>query len=84
MKIDEFDYELPKGTDCAETIGRRDVCRMMVLDRQDGTIEHKHFYDVIDYLNPGDCLVLNNSRYCRQGSSAERRKAPGQGRVSAD
>ena len=77
MKIDEFDYELPKELIAQKPSERRDVCRMMVLDRQDGTIEHKHFYDVIDYLNPGDCLVLNNSRYCRQGSS-ERRKAPGQ------
>ena len=34
----------------------------MVLDRKDNTIEHKHFYDVIDYLNPGDCLVINDTR----------------------
>ena len=62
MKIDEFDYELPKELIAQKPSERRDVCRMMVLDRQDGTIEHKHFYDVIDYLNPGDCLVLNNSK----------------------
>ncbi len=43
MKIDEFDYELPKELIAQKPSERRDVCRMMVLDRQDGTIEHKHF-----------------------------------------
>ena len=62
MKIDEFDYELPKELIAQKPSEKRDVCRMMVLDRQSGTIEHKHFYDCIDYLNPGDCLVLNNSK----------------------
>lgn len=62
MKIDEFDYELPKELIAQKPSEKRDVCRMMVLDRQKETIEHKHFYDVIDYLNPGDCLVLNNSK----------------------
>lgn len=62
MKIDEFDYELPKELIAQKPSEKRDVCRMMVLDRQAGTIEHKHFYDCIDYLNPGDCLVLNNSK----------------------
>lgn len=61
MKIDEF-VTTAQGTVAQKPSERRDVCRMMVLDRQDGTIEHKHFYDVIDYLNPGDCLVLNNSK----------------------
>lgn len=62
MKLDEFDYELPKELIAQKPSEKRDVCRMMVLDRQEETIEHKHFYDVIDYLNPGDCLVLNNSK----------------------
>lgn len=62
MKIDEFDYELPKELIAQKPSEKRDICRMMVLDRQEETIEHKHFYDVIDYLNPGDCLVLNNSK----------------------
>lgn len=62
MKIDEFDYQLPKELIAQKPSEKRDVCRMMVLDRQKETIEHKHFYDVIDYLNPGDCLVLNNSK----------------------
>lgn len=62
MKIDEFDYELPKELIAQKPSEKRDVCRMMVLDRQAETIEHKHFYDCIDYLNPGDCLVLNNSK----------------------
>lgn len=62
MKIDEFDYDLPKELIAQKPSEKRDICRMMVLDRQKETIEHKHFYDVIDYLNPGDCLVLNNSK----------------------
>lgn len=62
MKIDEFDYELPRELIAQKPSEKRDICRMMVLDRQEETIEHKHFYDVIDYLNPGDCLVLNNSK----------------------
>ena len=62
MKIDEFDYELPKELIAQKPSEKRDVCRMMVLDRQRGTIEHKHFYDCLDYLKPGDCLVLNNSK----------------------
>lgn len=62
MKIDEFDYELPKELIAQKPSEKRDICRMMVLDRQEETIEHKHFYDVIDYLNPGACLVLNNSK----------------------
>lgn len=62
MKIDEFDYELPKELIAQKPSEKRDVCRMMVLDRQAGTLEHKHFYDCLDYLNPGDCLVLNNSK----------------------
>lgn len=62
MKIDEFDYELPKELIAQKPSEKRDVCRMMVLDRQKETIEHKHFYDCLDYLHPGDCLVLNNSK----------------------
>ncbi|SCJ78321.1 S-adenosylmethionine:tRNA ribosyltransferase-isomerase [uncultured Eubacterium sp.] len=62
MKIDEFDYELPKELIAQKPSEKRDVCRMMVLDRQKGTITHQHFFDVIDYLNAGDCLVLNNSK----------------------
>lgn len=62
MRIDEFDYELPKELIAQTPAEQRDGCRMMVLDRKTGAIEHRHFYDVLDYLNEGDCLVLNDSR----------------------
>lgn len=62
MRIDEFDYELPKELIAQTPAEQRDSCRMMVLDRKTGAIEHRRFYDVLDYLNEGDCLVLNDSR----------------------
>lgn len=62
MRIDEFDYELPKELIAQTPAEQRDSCRMMVLDRKTGAIEHRHFYDVLDYINEGDCLVLNDSR----------------------
>lgn len=62
MKIEEFDYELPEELIAQQPSARRDMCRLMVTDREKGTIEHRHFYDVLEYLNPGDCLVMNNSK----------------------
>lgn len=62
MKVEDFDYYLPKELIAQEPMEERDQCRLMVLDREKGTIEHKHFYDIIDYLEPGDCLVMNDSK----------------------
>ncbi|MGF6375475.1 S-adenosylmethionine:tRNA ribosyltransferase-isomerase [Clostridiales Family XIII bacterium PM5-7] len=62
MRIDEFDYQLPKELIAQQPSEQRDVCQMMVLNRKNQTIEHKHFYDIIDHLKPTDCLVLNNSK----------------------
>ena len=62
MRIEEFDYELPEELIAQTPMEQRDGCRLMVLDRKEGTIEHKHFYNILDYVNPGDCLVLNDSR----------------------
>ena len=62
MKLTDFYYDLPQELIAQDPLLKRSESRLMVLDRKDNTIEHKHFYDVIDYLNPGDCLVLNNSR----------------------
>ena len=61
MRIDEFDYDLPKELIAQRPSEKRDVCRLMVLDRQRQTVDHKHFYDILEYLQPGDCLVLNLS-----------------------
>lgn len=62
MRIDQFDYYLPQELIAQRPSEQRDQCRLMVMDRSRGTIEHRHFYDVLDYLKPGDCLVMNNSK----------------------
>ncbi len=62
MRIDQFDYYLPQELIAQRPSEQRDQCRLMVMDRSSGTIEHRHFYDVLDYLRPGDCLVMNNSK----------------------
>ena len=62
MKTSDFDYELPPSLIAQTPIEPRDASRMMVLDRRAGTIEHRHFRDILDYLQPGDVLVCNESR----------------------
>ena len=62
MKTHDFWYDLPEELIAQTPLERRDASRLMVLDRKTGQIAHKHFYDVIDYLKPGDCLVMNDSR----------------------
>ena len=62
MKTSDFDFYLPEELIAQHPLERRDYSRLMVLDKETGEIEHKHFYDVINYLNPGDTLVLNNTR----------------------
>lgn len=62
MKKSHFYYDLPKELIAQTPIEPRDHSKMMVLSRKNNTVEHKHFYDFIDYLNPGDCLILNNTR----------------------
>ncbi len=62
MKLEEFDYFLPKELIAQHPSQKRDEARLMVLDRKNKTIEDKIFKDIIDYLNPGDCLVINNTK----------------------
>ncbi len=62
MKTHDFFYELPEELIAQTPLQQRDSSRLMVLDRKTGAIEHRHFYDIVDYLRPGDCLVLNDSR----------------------
>ena len=62
MKTTEFYYDLPKELIAQTPLDRRDSSRLMLLDKQTGAIEHRHFYELPDLLNPGDCLVLNDSR----------------------
>lgn len=62
MKVSDFNYNLPKELIAQVPIKNRDQSRLMVLDRANKTIEHKIFKDIIDYLQPGDCLVRNNTK----------------------
>ena len=62
MKTHDFFYDLPEELIAQTPLEKRDTSRLMVLNRTTGEITHKHFYDVIDYLQPGDCLVMNDSR----------------------
>ena len=62
MRLEDFDYYLPEDLIAQSPLEQRDGCRLMVLDRREKTVEHRHFYDILDYVNPGDCLVLNDSR----------------------
>lgn len=62
MKTHDFYYALPEELIAQTPLEKRDASRLMVLSRGTGEVTHKHFYDIIDYLNPGDCLVMNDSR----------------------
>ena len=62
MKTSDFWYDLPEELIAQTPLQQRDSSRLMVLDRVTGKTTHRHFYDVLDYLQPGDCLVMNDSR----------------------
>ena len=62
MKTHDFYYDLPEELIAQTSLEKRDTSRLLCLNRETGQWEHKHFYDIIDYLNPGDCLVMNDSR----------------------
>ena len=62
MKTSDFYYDLPHELIAQTPIEKRDTSRLMTLDRATGAVGHHHFYDLPDFLRPGDCLILNNSR----------------------
>ena len=62
MKVDDFDYYLPEELIAQTPLQKRDNSRLMVLDKKTGEVEHKKFYDIIDYLEEGDSLVLNDTK----------------------
>ena len=62
MKTQDFWYELPEELIAQTPSERRDGARLLVMDRNSGKIAHRHFYDIIEYLNPGDCLVINDTK----------------------
>lgn len=62
MKVEDFDYYLPEELIAQTPIEKRDESRLLILDKKTGEVEHKKFYNIIDYLEEGDTLVLNNSK----------------------
>ncbi|MBR6889686.1 MAG: tRNA preQ1(34) S-adenosylmethionine ribosyltransferase-isomerase QueA [Clostridia bacterium] len=62
MKLSDFMYDLPEARIAQTPVEPRDHSRLMVLHRNSGEIEHRHFYDIVEYLNPGDVLVVNETR----------------------
>ena len=62
MKTSDFYYDLPEELIAQTPLEPRDSSRLMILHKKTGEIEHRHFYDIVDYLNEGDCLIMNDSR----------------------
>lgn len=62
MKTHDFWYDLPEELIAQTPLTQRDASRLLVLEKESGKVEHKHFYDILDYLKPGDCVVMNDSR----------------------
>lgn len=62
MKTSDFYYDLPEELIAQTPLEPRDSSRLMILHKKTGEIEHRHFYDILDYLNEGDCLIMNDSR----------------------
>ncbi len=62
MRIEEFDYHLPEELIAQTPLKKRDESRLMVLNKETGSIEHKHFFDILEYLNENDVLVLNDTK----------------------
>ena len=62
LRTSDFDYDLPEELIAQHPAEQRDASRLLVIHRDTGELEHRHFYDIIDYLDPGDVLVVNNSK----------------------
>ena len=62
MTTKDFRYDLPQELIAQTPLAQRDASRMLHLDPETGAVEHRHFTDLTDYLRPGDCLILNDTR----------------------
>ena len=62
LRRSDYFYELPEELIAQTPTEKRELSRLMTLERSTGKTDHKHFYDIIDLINPGDCLVLNNTK----------------------
>ena len=67
MKTSDFYFDLPQELIAQDPLEDRSASRLLVLDKETGAMEHRHFYNIVDYLRPGDCLVINNTRSFRHG-----------------
>ncbi len=78
MKKSEFYFDLPEELIAQHPLKERDASRLMVLDRKDGSVRHRHFKELLEYVNAGDCMVFNNSRVipARLMGNAEGRTSP--------
>ena len=62
FKTKDFWYDLPQELIAQTPLEKRDSSRLLVMNKETGELSHRHFYDIVEYLNPGDCLVMNDSR----------------------
>ena len=62
VKTHDFWYDLPEELIAQTPLEKRDTSRLLVMNRETGEVKHQHFYDIVSYLQPGDCLVMNDSR----------------------
>ena len=74
MKKSDFYFDLPERLIAQHPLEQRDASRLMVLDRRDGSVTHRHFRDLLEYVQPGDCMVFNNS--CHSGAADGSRSRP--------
>ncbi len=77
MDVKDFYYELPEELIAQDPLDRRSDSRLMVLDKESGDVEHRHFYDIKEYLRPGDCLVINNTKVIPARLIGQREKTGG-------
>ena len=76
MKTSDFYFDLPQELIAQDPLEDRSASRLLVLDKKTGAMEHRHFYNIVDYLQPGDCLVINNTKVIPARLLRRARKAP--------
>lgn len=62
LSTSDYFFDLPEELIAQDPMAKRDECRLLILDKETGKVEHHIFSEIINYLNPGDCLVLNNTK----------------------
>ena len=82
MDVKDFYYDLPQELIAQDPLEDRSSSRLMVLDKITGEVEHRHFKDIIEYLRPGDCLVINNTKVIPATSLWREGRYRGQNRKS--